>query len=123
MNLPERWTGQGTWDIVKRWLKLAFVRTNLEKEQILYAGTVLGNGTLNVGTGGFTVKRIEVGGYQITLDKPISPIAMVAVDVQATQRTACAAFLSTTVFAVVMSNGTGAKEDIAFSFFILGVPL
>lgn len=83
-------------------------------------GIVSAAGATLLGSGGFTPAHTATGTYTLTWAKPPFQPAVVGVDATATQRTFSYVNTSTTLVTVVISNGTGAKEDIAFSFVAVG---
>jgi hypothetical protein len=93
----------------------------LSKIKVTLGVVSAAGGVLHEGTGGWSVKKVEKGVYDITLTTAATQPIPFAIDIQAGQRTASTTALSTTKVRVVMSNWNAEKEDIAFGFAVFGV--
>lgn len=86
----------------------------------VHFGVVQSTGVKISGTN-FVSSRTALGTYKLLFPKSFATTpAVVGVDIQGTQRTFSAAIPEAKTVNVVMSNGTGAKEDIAFAFLLIG---
>jgi len=70
---------------------------------------------------GFTASKSGTGIYTVVFTPPFATVPeVVGVDAQGTQRTFCTGTRNKAAVTVVMSNGAGAAENIAFSFIAIG---
>lgn len=93
----------------------------MQTGRILRWGLVSAAGLKTGGSDGWSVVGIGLGLYSITMTEAFpNGFAVVGADGQGTQRTFTYGGTGPSTFNVAMANGTGAKENIAFSFVVVG---
>lgn len=97
-----------------------YIQSPTSQRWRLIAGVIQSNGEIISGEK-FTVTHPEPGVYKLKFTSAFNHTPSVTGnDVQGTQRTFSYEVLSAKEIIIIMSNGTGAREDIAFSFHAIG---